>query len=226
MTCGEDYNFRSDEPMKIALSYKEAAFLKNQIIRRTHGSLLSYLLDTGLYVNATESYIDFEALGEILRNNVPEPIWKSYSLALRYSRYADLLRTRFAYLYDIAVGANDAAKSELSEFERKLNDYSEEFTSGAIEEILTYVDRLVIDDATKQFIRKSAMAIAEGCFTVLDELIILRERTIKGRRRSKLLNAKEFEQGKPFEKPAPMSYRWNTIGFTVLKEIREGLSRE
>lgn len=226
LSCGEDYNFRSNEPMSIALTEKEAIFLKNQIIRRTNGSLLHYLLDSDLYETVTKAYVDFEALGEILRGNVPDSIWKSYSLALRYSRYADLLRTRFAYLYDIAVGANVAAESEKSEFEHKLNEYSDEFTPEAIEEILAYVNILVNDDASKQFIRKTATIIAEEKYDTLDELITLREKTIKGIRRSKLLNSNEFEQGKSFEKPAPMSYRWNTIGFTILKDIKEGLSHE
>lgn len=226
LTCGENYIFHSDEPMSISLTRQEAAFLKNQIIRSTNGSLLYYLLDSGLYETVTEVYVDFEALGEILRGNVSESIWKSYSLALRYSRYADLLRTRFAYLYDIAVGANDVADNEKAEFERKLNEYTDEFTPKAIEEIISYVNHLVNDNASKQFIRNTANLIADGDFIALDELITLREKTIKGIRRSKLLNAKEFEQGKPFEKPAPMSYRWNTIGFTVLKEIKEGLSHE
>lgn len=226
LTCGEDYRFRSDYPMSITLTNNEATFLKNQIIRHTDGSLLHYLLDSGLYEKATEAYVDFEALGMILNGNVPEKIWKSYSLALRFSRYADLLRTRYAYLYDIAVGATEGAEKELQAFEDKILTHQAEFTPGAIEEIIVFINHLVNDDASKQFIKRTANAIAESDFPALDELITLREKTIKGIRRSKLLNAKEYEQGKPFEKPALMSYRWNSIGFTVLKEIREGLSHE
>lgn len=226
LTCGEEYNFRSNEPMSISLSEQEAAFLKNQIIRSTNGSLLHYLLDSGLYETVTEAYVDFEALGEKLRGNVPESIWKPYSLALRYSRYADLLRTRFAYLYDIAVGADVAAKSEKIDFECKLNEYSVEFTPEAIEEIITFVNPLVNDDASKQFIRQTAKSISLCEYNTLDELIKQREVTIKGIRRSKLHNAKEFEQGKSFDKATPMSYRWNTIGFTILNEIKQGLNHE
>ncbi len=225
LTSGEDYNFRSNEPMSISLTEKEATFLKNQIIRRTKGSLLHYLLDSGLYEKATEAYVDFESLGEILRNNAPEEIWKTYSLALRYSHYTDLLRTRFAYLFDIAVGAKDAADNEMAAFEGKLSKYSKEFMPGAIDEIIACIGKFVSDEASKQFIRKTAKTIADGDFAGLDELITMREKTIKGIRRSKLHNAKEYKRGNPFEKPAPMSYRWNTIGFTVLKEIKEGLRR-
>lgn len=224
LTCGVDYNFRSDEPLSMALNSTEAMFLKGQIIRHTKGSLLHYLLDSGLYETVTEAYVDFEALGEILRGRVPTDIWESYLLARRYSRYADLLRTRFAYLYDIAVGASQAAEEELNEFEQKLLRRSEEFTPEAIDEIVVFINHLVNDDGSKQFVRKTAKAIAEREYATLDELITLREKTIKGVRRCKLLNAREYEQGKPFAKPAPMSYRWNTIGFTILKEIKEGLS--
>ncbi|MCM1413284.1 MAG: DUF6361 family protein [Bacteroides sp.] len=221
---GVDYHFDSDEKLTMTLNNDEASFLKSQIIRHTKGSLLHHLLDSGLFEKVTETQLDFEALGEILKGNVPEPIWNSYRLALRYSRYADLLRTRFAYLYNKAVGADDAANDELAEFDRKLEEYSNEFTPEAIGEIVRFVDHLVNDDGSKQFVIKTAKAIADGDDGALDELIKMREKTIKGIRRSKLLNAKEYEQGNRFAKPAPMSYRWNTIGHTVLKDISDGLN--
>lgn len=226
LACATDYKFHSNEPIPIKLSRTEAEFLKERIIRSTSGSLLHYLLDSGLYVEATESYISFKDLGAIIEHKVPEAIWTCYTLALRYSRYADLLRTRFAYLYDIAVGADDAAEDELTQFECKLQEHADEFTPAAIAEIISFINSRVTDEKSKNFILKTAEAIAAGEFSRLDELICKREQNIKGIRRSKLMNAREFEQGKAFEKPGPMSYRWNTTVFSMLNEIKEGMRNE
>lgn len=225
VTCGEDYKFRSDEEMVMTLTAREAVFLRDRIVRHTDGSLLHFLLDSGLYETATVSPVDFPGLYKILEGNVPQRIWTTYLLALRYSRFADLLRTRYAYLYDIAVGADEGAGQELRDFGDKLRTYAPEFTPQAIDRIISFVNPLVNDEASKLFICRAAEAIAADDFERLDALILERERSIKGLRRSKLSNPGDYEPGKPFEKPAPMSYRWNTTGYNMLKEIREGLGR-
>lgn len=222
--CGEDYDFSHREPLDIRLTRREAEFLKNQIIRNTQGSLLSYLLDSGLYETAT-NYL-FEDLGYILQDKLPKELYRMYELALRFSRFACLLRTRYAMLYDIAVGADEAAEEELAKFDKILSVHREDFSPEAIGEIIQFVSSRVTEESCKTFIQKSAKLISERNFSELDCQIALRERTIKGRKRSKLINAKEFEPGKPFESPTMMAYRWNTIVRTVLSEIKEGLKDE
>lgn len=222
--CGEDYNFNHREPLDIKLKRREAEFLKNQIIRNTQGSLLSYLLDSGLYETAT-NYL-FEDLGYILQDKLPKELYRMYELALRFSRFACLLRTRYAMLYDIAVGADEAAGEELSKFDKILSVHREDFSPEAIGEINLFVSSRVTEESCKTFIQKSAKLISERNFSELDCQIALREKTIKGMKRSKLINAKEFEPGKPFESPTMMAYRWNTIVRTVLSEIKEGLKDE
>jgi hypothetical protein len=225
-TCGVDYNFRSKDPLDIALNRQEATFLKKQIIQRTKGTLLSYLLESGLYETVTENYVDFEALGELIKDHVPDNLWTMYSLALRFSRYAVLLRTRFALIYDKAVEAEDGAHAEEEKFNSLLMRYHNEFTPDAIQEIVASLHGLVSEHTCKEFCLKAANLINEQKFDELDKLIIEREKTIKGVKRSKLANAKDYPIGKPFESPQPMSYRWNSIGFTVLNEIKEGLKHE
>ena len=222
--CGEDYEFRHHEPLDIKLTRREAEFLKNQIIRNTQGSLLSYLLDSGLYETAT-NYL-FEDLGYILQDKLPKELYRMYELALRFSRFACLLRTRYAMLYDIAVGADEAAGEELAKFDKILSVHREDFSPEAIGEIIQFVSSRVTEESCKTFIQKSAKLISERNFSELDCQIALREKTIKGGKRSKLINAKEFEPGKPFESPMMMAYRWNTIVRTVLSEIKEGLKDE
>ena len=222
--CGENYDFSHREPLDIRLTRREAEFLKNQVIRNTPGSLLSYLLDSGLYQTATD-YL-FENLGDVLQANIPDELYRMYELALRYSRFAWLLRIRYAMLYDIAVGATEAAAKERSSFNARLSEFQKEFSPDAIDEIIRFVSPKVIEESCKVFIRTSAKLIAEEDFYELDCQIELREKTIKGLRRSKLLNAKEYKQGKPFESPTMMAFRWNTIVRTVLNEIKEGLRNE
>lgn len=222
--CGEDYDFSHREPLDIRLTRREAEFLKNQIIRNTQGSLLSYLLDSGLYETAT-NYL-FEDLGYILQEKLSKDLYRMYELALRFSRFACLLRTRYAMLYDIAVGAEEAAGDELAKFDTILSVHREDFSPEAIGEIILFVSSRVTEESCKTFIQKSAKLISERNFSELDCQIALREKTIKGMKRSKLINAKEFEPGKPFESPTMMAYRWNTIVRTVLSEIKEGLKDE
>lgn len=145
---------------------------------------------------------------------------------MRFSRFAYLLRLRFAMLYDIAVEANEAALEELSRFKMIYYSYKEDFTPEAIQEIICFVSQRVTEETCKSFILKASSLVTEEKFDDLDHLITMREKTIKGLKRSKLINAKEFQHGKPFESPVMMSYRWNTIVRTVLAEIREGFENE
>ncbi|MDE7414486.1 MAG: hypothetical protein K2N05_11975 [Muribaculaceae bacterium] len=223
-TCGENYNFNSKEPLSIALNHKEAVFLKQQIIATTSGSLLSYLLDSGLYEKANNYY--FDNLDLLLRNNVPDNLYRTYRLALRYSRFAYLLRLRYAMLYDTLVGATEAAEKEYGEFNRIFTEYADEFTPESIDEIIRFVSKRVTEESCKLFIIKCACLMKEGNFDELDCQIQLREKTIKGRKRSKLLNYLELPKGKPFDSPQPMAFRWNTIVRTVLSEIKEGMINE
>ncbi|MDE5628653.1 MAG: hypothetical protein K2I69_03740 [Muribaculaceae bacterium] len=222
-TCGEDYGFGTREPLSIALNHREAEFLKQKIVTSTPGSLLSYLLDSGLYKNVTE-YL-FDDLGNVLKD-IPEELFHTYRLALRYSRYACLLRVRYALLYDIAMKADDAAEVEQARFDTMLAEFRNEFVPEAIEEIIRFVSVKVTEESCKAFILKTSKLIANRDFEELDRQITLREKTLKGLKRSKLINAKELQQGKPFESPTMMTYRWNTIVRTVLTEIKDGLRNE
>ena len=223
MTCGEDYDFNRRSPLDIALTHREAEFLRQKIIAHTRGSLLGYLLDSGLYESVTDRL--FDDLGGALAA-IPQPLYLTYRLALRFSRFAYLLRLRYAMLYDIAVGATEGAGNELSKFNRVLAEYQHEFTPEAVKEIIALVSSRVTEETCKSFILKAAALIADGDFDELDRQIVLREKTIKGAKRSKLMNSGELQPGKPFESPTMMAYRWNSIVRVVLTEIKEGLNHE
>lgn len=225
LTCGEAYDFKSKEPLSIALTRKEAVFLRQRIIATQSDSLLGYILNNDLYLLADIK--TFEDLDSLLPSRVTPELYRIYRLALRYSRFAYLLRMRYCILYDWAVEANDAARQLTNAFESYWHEYAEEFTPEAVGEILALTVGRVTDRNSTEFCRQAAHALTlDENLETLDRLIVRREQEIKGPRRSKLLNAKEFERGKAFEVSAPMSFRWNTIVRTTINDIREGLSHE
>lgn len=224
----EDYNFKGKERLSIELTHNEARFLKDRIIKSTSpNSLLHFLLDSGLYKMVVVGNPKFEAL-QVFSKDFPEYIRNSYRLALRFSGYANLLRTRYTYLYDKAVGADDAAASELAEFERIINENPDEFSEESIREIVDFLteDNRLRDSKCANFCLEAAKLIALRDFPAFDKLISDREVSNKGLDRSKLRNASKYEAGKPFQKPDLLSFRWNTIGLTILKEIKEAMGDE
>lgn len=222
--CGENYDFSHSEPLDIRLTGREAEFLKNQIVQNTQESLLCYLLDSELYQGVTDCL--FENLGDVLKDNNHGDLYRTYRLALRFSRFAYLLRIRYAMLYDRAVGAEEAAAEEYSKFNNILSEFRDDFAPDAIKEIVQFISSRVTEETCKTFIMRAGELIAKDELDELDRQIVLREETIKGIKRSKLRNYRDMPKGKPFESPRPMSYRWNTIVRTVLSEIKEGLSNE
>lgn len=220
-TSGEIYDFNSREPLAMSLSEIEAEFLRRQIVTHTPGSLLAYLLDSGLYESVSD--YRFDGLDDIFSSDLPENLYLTYRLALRFSRFALLLRLRYAMLYDIVVGADSAADDMLQRFNALLSEFRDDFTPEAIAEIITHISCRVQEESCKSFVTSAAVLIARGDFDGLDRSLMLREKAIKGVKRCKLINAADMQKGKPFECPGMMTYRWNTIVCTVLAEIREGI---
>lgn len=223
LTCGEDYRFESSEQLNIELSSLEAEFLRNRIINTVPGSLISELLDTGLFSAITD--YDFELLGEAISDRVSDSNFQIYTLSLRYSRFAYLLRLFYAMLYDRGVGATTDAEEEATHFKEYLEVHQADFTPYKIEEILSFAAPKLMEDSSIHFCRRAALLIAEGCYSNLEKLIISREQSIKGPRRSKLMNPGDYEPGKPFEIPALMTYRWSTIVKNVFNDISKGLAQ-
>ncbi len=58
---------------------------------------------------------------------------------MRYSRFACLLRVRYAMLYNLAVGADRAAEDEQARFDMMLKEYGQEFKPESIDEIIRLV---------------------------------------------------------------------------------------
>lgn len=223
LTCGQDYDFRGNDPLSIILNYKEASFLKYHIENTTSGSMLGYLLESGLYKTAI--LCDFESLGEILKDNVPASLLETYMLARRYSRFAYLLRVRYAMLYDRAVDSDKAVEEERCFFEY-LEKYRFEFSPVAVEEIIKFISLKAGVESRNIFFLKASEFISQENWEALDSLIYRREIEIKTLKRSKLANAGDYERGKAFITPEPLSFRWNSVVRNILTEIKTGLENE
>ena len=223
LTCGEDYKFESSEQLNIELSSIEAEYLKRRIINSVPETLISELLDSGLFSIITD--LDFDLLGKAIHEKVSDRNYSIYTLSLRYSRFAYLLRIFYAMLYDRGVGATSAAEEKAEDFRKYLELHQSDFTPDKIEEILSFATPKLTEDSSIHFCRRAAQLISEENYPALEQLIISREQTIKGARRSKLLNPRDYEQGKPFEIPALMTYRWSTIVKNVFNDISKGLAQ-
>lgn len=223
MTCGVDYRFESSEPLDIKLSSIEAEFLRNRIINAVPGALISELLESGLFPTLTG--YDFESLGNVIYEKVSERNYIIYTLSLRYSQFAYLLRLYYAMLYDRAVGATTSAEEKAADFKEYLKLHQADFTPDKIEEILSFAAPKLTEDSSIHFCRRAARLIDDGSYSDLEKLIISREQAIKGPRRSKLINPHDYEPGKPFEIPALMTYRWSTIVRNVLIDIYRGIAQ-
>ena len=222
LTCGEDYRFESSEPLNIELNELEAGFLRSRIINAVPGSLISELLDSGLFSTITN--YDFELLGGAISDKVSDTNFQIYTLSLRYSQFANLLRLFYAMLYDRGVGATTDAEEKAVAFHNYLEMHQSDFTTDKIEEILSFAAPKLTENSSVHFCRQATKFIADGSFSDLEKLIISREQSIKGPRRSKLMNPHYYEPGKPFEIPVLMTYRWSTIVKNVFNDISKGLA--
>lgn len=227
LTCGEDYEFKSQKPLQIRLTRKEAVFLKRQIIRNTEGSLLNFMLDDGLSLELQDKDRDLTEMASLIKGKASEELYSAVRLALRFSRFADLIRTRYAMIFDRGVNAAEALDDVTEHFNFLLENFSYEFTPAAIKEVVEFAQvNNVTEPTCIKFSLECARLITERDFETLDVRIKNREIETKGLRRAKLSNLAEYETGKGFQPSAPMTFRWSTIGFNIIKEIREGLKNE
>ena len=227
LTCGEDYEFKTQKPLQIRLTRKEAAFLQRQITRSTEGSLLNFMLDAGLSIELQDKDRDLTELAAMIKGKAPDELYSAIRLARRFSRFADLIRTRYAMIFDIGVNASEALEKATEHFNYLLEEFSYEFTPEAIHEVVAFATGNNVKESTCiRFSLECARLITERDFETLDIRIKNREIETKGLRRAKLSNLSEYETGKGFQPSAPMTFRWSTIGFNIIKEIREGLNNE
>ncbi|WP_147533027.1 DUF6361 family protein [Bacillus marasmi] len=170
------------DTLNIKLSSDEALFLKYRIIQSVPNSLLAWVLEN----NVTDfcSYGTFEQL-EAMLEQFPEQIRSDYQMAKSFAEF--IYGAHLRYNVILSNHEDDGVLQKWEEWHEKMEPYS----SLDLQEIV--VKRLHINNPKLlPFLVKLQLAMQADHIDKLDELILQREKSLKGRKRSKLYNRHEF----------------------------------
>ena len=210
-TCGESYDFFNGKTMSLALTEKEASFMKDRIHSSCDGTMLAYLIDSKYELPERIGYFEIE---ELLSELDPRVV-NVYKKSVLFSKLMHLIDWRFNYSYFDSFGNTDEAEVCKDEYEKLLVEYKEVILNeGAFKALFDYTRS--IDMMLTEFCEACYKAIIGGEPTRVDQLVNAREHTVK-RQRSKIGNSAYKNQGRG--KPLPNTFRWETVR-TMVNEIR------
>ena len=204
-----DKNWRED--LHIKLNSNEANFLKKQIIKSCPESLMGFVLDKNY-----KDILDFNNFDDIegMSNILPDTLKTDYILARSFADFAYGIQLR----YNMVLSKGEAQDINIS-----WNIWSEnlvEHSNIELEKIL--FDRLRIRNSNLiRFLFACRDSMKIGDISKLDQLIIMRDRRLKGDSRSKLYNADEFNY-KGWVGLGKLQYRFKN-GKIILRDIFDGL---
>lgn len=205
-----DYPINWNEELSIKLSYEEAEFLKNQIVLSCPDSILGYVLK-----NNYSDFLMFESFDDIegMINLFPENMKSDYLMAKEFADF--ILGAHLRYNVILSKGADDDILSEWKIWHSEMKSY-------ARINLYNIFNRLnVTNIKLKKFLIDYKDAILKDDIEKLDEVIINREISIKGKKRSKLCNADEFNY-EGWIGIGKLQYRLKN-GQNVARDIFEGL---
>ncbi len=205
-----DYPVDWKEELSIKLSYEEAKFLKNQIGLSCPDSILGYVLK-----NNYSDFLMFESFDDIegMINLFPENIKSDYLMAKEFADF--ILGAHLRYNVILSKGEDDDILSEWKLWQSEMKSYA-----GI--NLYNIFNRLnVTNIKLKRFLIDYQDAILKNDIEKLDDVVINREISIKGNKRSKLYNADEFDY-EGWIGIGKLQYRLRN-GQNVLKDIFEGL---
>ena len=210
-TCGESYDFFNGKTMSLALTEKEASFMKDRIHSSCDGTMLAYLIDSKYELPERIGYFEIE---ELLSELDPRVV-NVYKKSVLFSKLMHLIDWRFNYSYFDSFGNTDEAEVCKDEYEKLLAEYKEVILNeDAFKALFDYTRS--IDMMLTEFCEACYKAIIGGEPTRVDQLVKAREHTVK-RERSKIGNSAYKNQGRG--KPLPNTFRWETVR-TMVNEIR------
>ena len=210
-TCGESYDFFNGKTMSLALSEKEASFMKDRIHATCNGTMLAYLIDCKYDIPEHIGYFDIEG---ILSELDPE-VLDVYKKSVLFSKLMHLIDWRFNYSYFDSFGNTTEKQVCEDEYKKLLAEYNDEIhNKDAYRALFDYTRS--IDMMLTKFCESCYNAIIESKPNMVDQLVKAREHTVK-RERSKIGNSAYKNQGRG--KPLPNIFRWETVR-TMVNEIR------
>lgn len=208
-----EVSFDWREDLFIRLNKKEATFLRNQIISSVPNTMLSFILENNYSeILQLENFEDINRMLNLLPNDLKE----DYIMA---KEFADLVfGIHIRYNMILSQGKNDDVIAEWELW----NSEKESYVKIDMQKILV---RLKINNGKLiKFIFDCLEAMKRNDINKLDEIIILRERRLKGDKRAKVYNAAEFNY-KGWVGIGKLQYRF-TNGKNLLRDIFEGLGEE
>lgn len=210
-TCEEKYDFCNGKTMNLALTKKEAEFLKGRITQSCGETMLSYFLTTDSEIPDKTHYFELEAL---LKEANPNVIG-TYNMSILFSKLMHLVDWRFNYAYFDSFGNTDEATKCEKEYADLLSIYNKDITrEETFASLFDYI--MPIDSMLTDFCKNCYKAIRENDTKRIDALVKSREQSVK-RERSKIGNSAYKNQGRV--KPQPNTFRWETVKI-MINEIR------
>lgn len=194
--------------LSINLSKDEASFLRKQISDTYTDTMFKVLLDNNIRIK-DRSY--FESVSADIYNMVSNKNKKIIDLANKFNVLVYLLRLRYNHI--LTQGENSYVNDGWETFKEKIATIQD----LDIKQMMADVG--VNDIGAKQFLILSQQYLMEGKIAELDQLIIKRERALKGAR-AKLINTNNHN---PQETVALyfLDYRMNTAR-RIINDILDG----
>lgn len=199
------------ETLTIELTKTEAKFLKEQITSSIPDSLFAWILKN----DKTEilTLKSFEQLDKIF-DQLPTPIQKDYQMAIAFANF--IYGAHIRYNVILSLGKDKALNEQWDKWHRNIKTHA----NLGIEEI---IDRLNIRNSSKlrRFLVQLQMTMLNNDISSLDEIIIKREKDLKGEKRSKLHNRTEYSY-KDWVGISKLQYRFGNAK-NILNDIYDAL---
>lgn len=173
------------DDLEMALTPEEALFLEEKIIQSFPDSLLAFIMNNQIDLDRYDALDAFYAEQKEL---LPEEMAHHMDLALRFDRLTFAARARYNVMY--SQGDNGDA---VEVWESVISNPSS-FTDIDLEDVFHSLDVYRTD--IKQFLRSFQGLLIKEQFENIDELLIEREKRLKGPARAKLLHPENYrDQG-------------------------------
>ena len=182
-SLGDTYHSNWREKLTIELLPEEAAFLKSQIISNQRSSLFAYILKNNI---SLDKYGSFGALTEDIKDKVDPDLRYMIGLANDFNNLVSVITTRYNLI--VFDGQNKRARENWSVLSKDLKRRSEV-------DLKAIFNRLSIRNIKlKTFLLRIQEAIQAGDIAAVDDLIIKREVSLKGTKRTKTSRVGEYKE--------------------------------
>ena len=197
--------------LSLELTSEEARFLKEQIIENCPNTLLSYILDNNK-IDFVNNDLEFH---EIDSKNLPDGIREDFILAAAFSEFMNLIYIR----YNTIIYGNNNQKVK-----DKWSNASNNYQLSALD-----LDKIEIKVGKNyklfKFLKNAKICLLNNDLEKLDNLIIERERSIKGSQRAKTSNIDTYKLSNSWFCGDYLHYRFQTAK-TIIKDILKGVNSD